>query len=139
MSIKQLREDYEDLVGRKPFNGWSEEKLQEKMAAFREEHKIREDVVVTKPRVAEVKVSVAESEAKSIELHTTRHETNEKIRRGQIYRQLFNLEPIFINRVPFALIGNEYVKWEKAELIGLKKIKAEIEQLIEEKTAMLNT
>jgi len=136
MTIQQLREDYKELIGKRPFNGWGEEKLEEKMDEFKKENNINE-VVVSQPRPAALEEKT--DEIKSIEFHSSRHEANEKLRRAKVFKQLFNLEPIFIREKPYAIIDNEYVEWEKAELIGLKKIKAEIEQLIKEKTAVFNT
>ena len=133
--IKKLREEYKDLTGGNPFNGWSEEKLLEKMTEFKEENNIVEVTVPHLPRVAAVK-DIKEED--SVRAHTTRHEENQKIIRNKIYKQLFKIEMIFIKGAPMAIIDNEYIPWEEAELIGLKKVKAEVEQLIEEKTVVLN-
>lgn len=136
MDIKQLRKDYEELVDKKPWPGWSEEKIEEKMEAFRSENNITE-VVITEP-VATVQTADIKEETSVVE-HGERYKNIRKLERSQIYKQLMNLEPVFLKEVPHAIIGNKYVLWEEAEVIKLTMIKNEIEQLIKEKTAKITS
>jgi len=131
MDIKQLRDDYEELTGSRPFNGWDVEKLQEKMKDFKQENNIKEDV--------EVHGLPPQKEVKIKEQQTTIHEMNQKASRLNMYKQLIRMEPVFINGEPKAIVNNEYVDWAEAEIGAFKKIIEEVEQIIKEKTAELNS
>ncbi|MCK5603459.1 hypothetical protein KAR91_16360 [Candidatus Pacearchaeota archaeon] len=140
IDIKKLREDYKDLTGGNPFNGWSADKLLEKMAEYKEEHNIVEVEVSAMPRPPAVQdIKEEKGEAST---HLSRHQKNQKLVRMQVYKQLMKVEMIFIKGKPMAILNDQYVDWEEAQLIGLKKIKSEIEDLIaekEQKTAVINS
>lgn len=134
--MKKLREDYKDLTGSNPFNGWSEEKLLEKMAEFKEENNIVEVEVSSMPRPAAVR-DIKEEKVEAA-THLSRHQVNQKLLRMQVYKQLMKTEMIFLKGKPMAIVNDQYIDWEEAQLIGLKKIKAEIEDLIKEKELVTN-
>jgi len=141
MNRKQLREEYEDITGKKPFTGWSADLLQEKIQRYKEENNIKEVVVTsaaealkkslkTKPVVAEVKVE-EDDEAKRIKEAA---EINSRSR-----QTVFEIAPVWINGKPFGIIDDKYVPWAEAELIILNRQKEEIEKKITKKQQELET
>jgi len=127
---RQLTELYVDLIGKKPFAGWNEEKLQDRINEFKEETGTVE-VEVSAPRVDKVEVKITPETAQKT--HSARHEANEKIRRDKVLKQLFKIQPVFIEGKAFAIMNDKYVPWAEAELICLKKVNSEIDILIKQK------
>ena len=133
MTATILREEYIELTGKRPFNGWNEEKLKVRISDYKREHNISDDVEVSGPPVhIPIEDDVREG-------HKSRFEALESLKRQKIMKQLLNLQPVMIGEKVFAIIDNNYIPWTEAEIVMLNKLKEEIDLLIEEKTAIINS
>jgi len=90
--ITELRDQYTKTIGKKPFNGWDEEKLKELI----EKH-------------TGLKETVDPEEAERIADAKRINSMQHKILPDQ-------LTPVWLNGEPHAIIDNKYVPWVEAEI-----------------------
>lgn len=100
MTIQELREEYTTLYGKKPFAGWKEDKLKERIAEKESTPvKSTEPVEPTNP-VEPVKTD-----------HATAVEAIEYFRKNPGEKP-----PVaFINGEPKAIVGNQYIDYKNVE------------------------
>ena len=105
MEINKLREDYEKLTGKKPFNGWNTEKLQEHISNYAE--------------------PVDKEEAKRM--------AEAKAINNQSFRTIDDsLVPVMIEGVAHCLYNNKYVLYEEAEILIQKEKVARETRILKE-------
>ena len=133
MDKNQLRKEYEDLTGKRPFPGWPEEQLIELMEKYKKENGINE-TVITSPEEG-LKTERKEVHDEETELNKEEAERMKEaaaINNREI-QTIGEITPVFVKGVPYGIINNEYVPWDEAELIILKAQKEYIEEQIRQK------
>lgn len=106
--LAPLREQYTALSGKRPFPGWKEEQLQEKIDAF------------NAPKLQKTWEEMNEEE---------RIEEAKRINSRKPKLITEKMIPVFRNKKPFAIINDKYIPWEEAQVIHKEQ---QIKQLQEE-------
>ena len=102
MTKQELTAEYKQKFGKKPFAGWDEEKLKEKLGIVIEEEQKDWDSMTEAERMKEAK-----------------RMNTEQI---ELFDQLKDLTPIMIDGIPNAIIDNQYVPWKDAQILQQEQI-----------------
>jgi len=110
--------------GKRPSPRWNDEEIKAKIKEFEGETEETDD---EEEKFDAVKLSDCE------DYEEYKRMKEAYIINNRMIRTVFQIEPIFLKGKPYAIMDNEYVPWEKAELIVLNNKKKALEEEIKQK------